>query len=515
MSAISARDHLVLTCSVQDEPGMPLGWTARILILRTPDGSSHVYWLLWDYFVAHWPRSDAWQACVARALGLFWDFCQARIPTLDVSHPIHWRNRELLRSFGAALVNGTIRNLDDPLELYWSRLPLDIAKRLVYSIEQFAEWCAREAEEPNQFRDGAKRSKTVADVMLEAVISVKRQGFSLLGFLETKTDRGPSLVPFPKLGRPGSTSNTAPLSFPPYAIEDVLWTGFRRTGRGGDSWDDYNLAAMMIFLLGGYAGAREHEPHHLWVGDVTEHPIHRGRALVSLYHPEQGLAYVDDLNGRKMRTTRAQKLSQEYGLPSRNYGISSYRVGWKHSKVSSSDNYAELYWTDPTAGVLFLILYRAYLLRRMAVMQRRRALGYGDHPFLFVSEREARNVADGAKYIGAPATIQSYEQALRTAVDRCGLPYGKLYGTTSQGPRHLFAYTMRILGATQIMLQEGLRHRSPLSGDRYGLPGPSDVNRFLVEAEARGRTALPTEVKLERSLEWINEHHPEYGRGIV
>jgi hypothetical protein len=52
---------------------------------------------------------------------------------------------------------------------------------------------------------------------------------------------------------------------------------------------------MMIFLLQAFAGAREHEAHHLWVVDVIEHPAKPGEASVALFHPLHGRAFVDDL----------------------------------------------------------------------------------------------------------------------------------------------------------------------------------------------------------------------------
>src|SRR6185437_15358849 len=107
-----------------------------------------------------------------------------------------------------------------------------------------------------------------------------------------------------------------------------------------------------------------------------------------------------------------EKLNHSYGLPPRNLGTGSYRVGWKKSDCQTKDKYAALVPVDPIAAQLFWQLYREYLPQRDYLMRKRIALGYGDHPFLFVSEQENRAAADGMSSIGAPASIASYERSL-------------------------------------------------------------------------------------------------------
>lgn len=513
MLSIIGRDHVITKCTLSaSDHRVPYGWTVRLLVLSQRDGKGTPYWPLFDYFIAHWTKSDAWQVCVARALGSLWDYCNAYVPHEDAGQPLYWRHIELIRGFGQALVNGTIRSSTDQLGLFWMAQPIQTAKRLVYAIENFVEWLAREAGRRNS-RTASKREMWIESRMIESVRSAKRQGFSLLGHLKPVEPRRPSIVAFPTLGRQDSTSISAPISFPANKVEEVLWQGFQRPGVKG--FERYDLRGMMIFLLQCFAGLREHEPFHLWVNDVCEDPLNPGRACVFLYHPSEGLAYLDSLSGRPMRTSRKEKLEKEYGLPARTHGTGAYRIGWKNSKVEAADHYAVLYWTDPTAAVLFLVLFRAYIVRRSHIMARRRALGYRDHPFLFVSEREDRNSPDGSKFIGAPASIESYESALERAVTSCNLPYGKSYGTTSHGPRHLYASTLRKLHVPGKTLQEGLRHRSPSSSNRYGIPSPHDINKEINKAMKENRHNLPEGLTLARSLEWIELNHPEYAQALL
>jgi hypothetical protein len=509
MLSIVGRDHVITRCTlVASDHRVPFGWTVRLLVFAQRDGLVLPYWSLFDYFVGKWPKSDAWQVSVARALGLFWDYTIAYLPSEDPSQPIDWRHRELFRGFGAALSNGTIRGSADPLGLFWMAQSVETTKRVIYAIDQFFAWKANESGGPNPYGASA-RETTIEDRMAKAVSSAIHQKKNLLGHLGQRYARIPSVVALPALGRQDS-SISGPLSFPPKWVEEVLWTGFRRRGASLKGFEQYDLRSMMIFLLQCFAGLREHEPFHLWINDVGADPLNSGRATVFLYHPSEGLAYFDSAAGGLVRTTRKEKLEKEYGLPPRTHGRGAYRIGWKKSKVETKDNYAILYWTDPTAAVLFLILFRAYVARRAVIMERRRALGYGDHPFLFVSERENRNDFDGARFFGAPAPIGSYESALERAVTRCGLPYGKEYGTTTHGLRHLYAYTMEKLKVPKKILQEGLRHRHPNSSDRYGLPTPQDINDELNRANIANPDLTP--VRLTRSLKWIEDKFPEYRR---
>jgi integrase len=221
------------------------------------------------------------------------------------------------------------------------------------------------------------------------------------------------------------------------------------------------------------------------------------------------------LNGERIRTTRQVKLQSDYNLIPRTLGDGSYKIGWKRGKVATKDYYAILHWTDPTAAKLFLVLFRYYLHRREAIMQRRRALGFGDHPFLFISEQEARNRADGAKFIGAPASIESYETTLERGVRSVGAPYGWELGTTSHALRHLYASTLRRLGLSRKIQQEGLRHINPLTSDRYGIPSPAEIDAALNSALAKPAEPLPPDLALSRTFEWIEERYPEYvGRAM-
>jgi hypothetical protein len=512
LGSITGRDHVVSRYLVQSEGGrLPKGWVTRLLILRLPDGQVAPYWPLYDFMAAKWTRSDTWRDEVARAVGLFWDYCQARTPLLSADSSPKARHRELLRGFSQALVNGTIdEGQVDALGLYWFPQPATFARKVISRLELFAVWVWKETDEKSALLPEKALSMSVGDHMVSAVMSVRRRNMSLLGYLDPKEEHRESLVDLPKVGRGFNRSNDRAISFPPAMLEKLIWEGFLRPGASGKHWGDYDVRSMMIVLLQAYAGMREHEVFHLWHTDIVENPIRPGQASIFMYHPTLGLAYTDGPNGKYEKITRQEKLIRDYDLPSRTMGLGSYKIGWKNSMVATQDYYAVVHWTDPLAAMLFWELYRYYVARRDAVMSRRRALGYGDHPFLFVSEREARSRADGAAFVGAPASIGSYEDALRKAVERIGLTHGKQYGTTSHGLRHFFAYTLKKLGSPRKIIQEGLRHCHPFSQEIYGNPSPMDVSDELERIRLHGGSALPPKFRLSRTFAWIEEAHPEY-----
>jgi len=509
---ITGFHHTVKKFMVKSESGrLPKGWTARILILRLPDGTAQAYLDLYEFFVAKWTYSDTWQIENARALGLFWDYTTTRTPMLPPNMSLWEQTRELFRGFSNALLFGTISNdIDDPLQLYWQAQPVHKVRKYISHIEQFGLWVAIEKGEIPSTRPINAISSLGGRAIVTMVCEARKRGFKLLGYLGDPSPARESIIFLPNVGGAFNHEGEYRHSFPPGRIEELIWEGFKKPGKDGESWDDYNIRDMMICLLCAYAGLREHEPYHIWVQDVIEDPNQPGLASVFLYHPVHGLAYIDGPDGRQTKSTRTEYLKRNFSLTPRTSGSGGYKVGWKNSKTVTKDYYAVLYFTDPIASALFWELYRNYIPRREAIMAKRRNMGYGDHPFLFVSEQEARNLPDGAKFYGAPASIDSFERSLRKAVENVlDITYSKDSGTTPHGLRHMYAYTLKALGVDGKIIQEGLRHKHPYSHLVYGIPSPTDIDEQIKMCMQRGREALPDGISLERSLKWLEDRYPE------
>ncbi|REG59673.1 hypothetical protein B0G80_2444 [Paraburkholderia sp. BL6669N2] len=507
--SLSGQSHLITKCAVSSELDVPFGWMVRLLVLW-PLGHPELavpYWPLFNYMKAYWTRSDAWQRVACRAVGLFWDYCQVRIPLLNPSEPILKQHRDLLQGFGSALLDGTIYKLSDPLELYWPSQGVDVAGQLVTAMETFAKWLFAENGKPNPLAI----NPTTCERMFNSIVAVTRQGQSLLGYLGNSCGSRSLYVQLPPGDKQGNALLANPLSFPASQVENVLWNGFkRRRGNPTIPFGQYNIRPMMIFLLQNYAGLREHEPFHIWVTDVVEDPQNPGSASVFLYHPVKGLAFIEGVDGCPIRTTRLLKLRHDYDLTPRTLGTGSYRIGWKSSLVEGKDFYSCLHWTDPLAAQTFWELYNAYLLEREMAMKRRRALGYRDHPFLFVSTEANPNSPEGTSAIGAPAGIAQYERALQRAVTRLGMVSSKENGTTSQAARHLYANTLKRQGQGPKLIQLCLRHHDIKSQERYGRLTPSQVNEALRSVSVSYPDVSVRRTSLETTLSDITRRFPPH-----
>lgn len=511
VSTITGAEHATRRCRVSTAAGTaPIGWTATILFLRHADGEIRPYWPLYDYELFQWTRSQTWQNELCRAVGLFWDYGRSRSCAEPIDELSASALRDLFRAFFRSLVNGTVDlNCTDPLMLYWLPQTVQFVRKTVSRIEDFVAWLSMERGIVNPLAPARGPSLPASGSGNVPFDNARR--FRLLGHLGGKKGARGSIVTLPDSSSAiGAAGPRVAVPFPAMKMEALLWDGLRRPGTSGQSLDDYDCRAMMIALAQAYGGLRIHEVLHLWVTDVIQDPERPDQASIFLYHPVRGLAYADGLNGRLERVTREQKLLRDYGLPPRTRGCGSYRLGWKNSSVHTSDQYALIHWTDPVAAKLFLKLVFYYVARRETIMVRRRALGFGDHPFLLVSEREARSRADGASFIGAPASIGSYRDSLRSAVSRIGLPYRKDAGTTSHGLRHFYAYTLRLLGPSRKVMQIGLRHRHPYSQDVYGVPSPAQISNELESKRLAAQERDDPLPALARSMAWIEEQHPEY-----
>lgn len=491
---------------------MPKGWTAKILVLQPPTGSPEPFMDLYDFFVAKWSKSEAWQSNYARALGLLWDYTLARIPTLHPKKSTLEQNLELFRGFSNALLFGTIdENLKDPLELYWPAQPLKKVRKLISCVEKFADWVTKEKGVPKSIAP-QKAIVSLKGKTLQLLAYQAMQRMRLLGYIDDPNEGvqlKESAVELPRQQDGFNHEGEIMLSFPPHQVENILWHGFLRPGKKGQTWDDYNIRGMMSFLLEAYAGLRNHEIGHIWIHDIVENPLKLAHASIFLYHPEEGLAFIDGIDGRQIRTTRKVCLNNNYDLMPRTRGTGGYKIGWKNSKMITKEFYALIHWTDPVASALFWLLYKLYIPRRELIMQKRRKMGFGDHPFLFVSERESRNLVDGARYYGAPASIEIFENDFKRAVRTIGLPSAKEAGTTPHGLRHLYAYTLKKLGVEGKYIQDGLRQRHPFSHLVYGNPSPTEISNHISEALSKNRDSLPTGIALEKSLKWLETRHPE------
>ncbi|MET4479151.1 hypothetical protein [Bradyrhizobium sp. F1.13.3] len=470
------------TSTVKEFDDLHASFTARVLVLRRPDGTAEIYLPFVQYQREFRLRSRSWQDHAARGLGLFWDFCVAHGDT-------GWAPTVLLREFAYALLEGTL-DAKHPASrsLMWPAVGRVRAEGLVRHVEDFAEWCSSKDDSTSPVAPTTTPLVPgTGEHATRLLVWSRLRRISMLQHIKrVPVSWKKSHVEF---GRNDKGREMRPAKhFPPAFAERLLWEGHRRPRAvaGQNVFLEYCARDIMIALLDGWGGLRRSEGLHLWESDVIEHPGQPDHAFVVLNHPEQAsVQWIDPVSGSRRRGTRQHMLAETYGLRPRNLVTRGhYHVGWKGMALND-DLQACIFWIDPTAGALFWTLYQGYCrFVRPSIMAERFRLGGRDHPFLFVSEEV--NPVTGLP--GEPYSERAYERNHEAAVLRLGLEHSKRAGTTTHGLRHLYGHTMRKLGVHPHVIRQGLHHINLLSQVIYTAPLPEDVDAALRHAQQMAAT---------------------------
>ena len=212
-------------------------------------------------------------------------------------------------------------------------------------------------------------------------------------------------------------------------------------------------------------GLRESEALSLWVTDVFEDPEDPECALVRVYHPEEGKA-PNNWRGRGGETNRAAYLQQEFGLTPRNKLVGTQHIGWKGTRVDSSDNFIQVHWFPKDYGKTFMKLWLDYM-RVLATFTR-------DHPYAFVAFRK--------QCFGDPYTIVSFNKRYARGLKKIGLSPNSAEGHSPHGHRHSYGRRLMRAGVEPVIRQKCLHHSSIDSQKVYTSPGLADVGKSLKEA---------------------------------
>ncbi|MDV3251130.1 hypothetical protein DevBK_07305 [Devosia sp. BK] len=384
----------------------------------------------------------------------------------------------LFRGFALALLSGTdMSNADD--ELLWPSTSIHRSRELISAVEAFAEWsdtsAARTAILPAKLKQAPSDQLNVTDMLIWA----RMRNVSMLRHIKAPNIvRRTNIIDF---GPDTRGHGSEPVKFfPPDHVERLLWEGHVRPGMEHEPnpFLRFNVRDQMIALLDAWGGLRRSDGLHLWVNDVVEEPKKPGHALVVLNHPSEAkVEWFDPIARRTVKLTRAEVLRRQYDLLPRNQVTRGrYHVGWKNLELNR-EHQAFVYWLEQSAGDLFWVLYLGYLRHvRAPIMQRRKALGGYDHPFLFVSLGGSNT--DGGM-IGDPLSSQAYTDSHERAVLRLGLEHSKEAGTSTHGLRHLYGQTLANLGVSAAIIKKGMHHRHLLSQVPYTVPTADRVNSVL------------------------------------
>ncbi|MCP3728371.1 gamma-mobile-trio recombinase GmtY [Paraburkholderia sp. CNPSo 3272] len=454
-----------------------------LYVLTGEGGAPQAMQQLVEYVIEHGrTRSLAWQRDLARAVGLLVDFLHANVALFrsDPNRP------QVLAAFGDALVSGTIDlGGSDPSGLYWEPKSVSRAKVILNAVTAFSDWLV------NRYDTTALnpwRSAAVAEQIAYWRRFEKRGTHALLSHTMNRSDHvgaAKRVRTVQILRKTAVAHGSPPKTFPGTAMVDLITKGFALPGKDlALPWyERINVRDAMITILLHGGGLRQSEPFHLYVTDVAVDPLAPNRAMVRLFHPEQGVAppdFLDPMTKKRLHGDREIYLRTKWQLEPRTLLHGRFHAGWKDLQLTDqSEKYALVHWFPGFWGEVFLFLFRIYITQNRS---RRYA-----HPYLFVSHKDT--------VAGDPYTIDSFRQAHAKAVRRIGFAVGKDLGTTPHGHRHAYGQSLVSAGIDQKVVQYALHHKAIESQAPYTVPAPGAIDSVLGVAESR----------LRQSVSWNHE----------
>jgi len=417
--------------------------------LLTPTG--HLEALL-NYFLVSMPRkSVAWAIKMREAVILMLEYIEANPGELN--KPI------LFQNFVLRLYSGTFTPSSgmDSSGLGWKPRSERNVRETLHRLNQFFLWMGEENSNALQLNPTVEGS--THDRRWAAVAYQYRKQKAMLGHVWPTTM--PSVHHRVEARRPTDQVEERPPSFPDDRFEELLDKGFKV----GDSVD-HRCCCITLLLHG--AGFRPSEPFHLYPQDVIADPFRPERAVVRIYHPSQGQAPADWVDGAgKFQTgTRAAFLADRYGLAPRHQVLGRTRVGWKGSLVEGRGLTAgslKAYWFEPELAERFMYHWNLYL-HQLAQLDRA-------HPWAFVNLN--------GRTRGEPYNLGEFDKAHARACERIGLQVAKHLGTSLHGHRHAYGQRLEEAGFDPRFIQRFMHHASEDSQRVYTAPSPEYYEQEL------------------------------------
>ncbi len=441
--------HAVIATVVQADPSRKEGYSCVLLI----DG------LVWSPLLRYFRQFGlplGQQRTIAFAVC---QFLKWLVRKGDLFHDLPKRN-EVFSKFGDDIFYGTVRDGEDPSELYWEGTSANHSRLVIRRLLKFSDWL--EAEYGTWNMNPWSENPSALDQILFWRHWAKRKDGSILAHIKTSND-----APTDKMGRTfaypakETVSLVDPKAFPEELIEPLFRRGFSRPGYENhpDIYERMNLRDVLITMLCLFGGLRMSEPLHLWVPDVYEHPFSRGVARVYVFHPSHGI-YRDDASQKQWY--RVNYLDQICGgKKPLNLELGRKRAGYKGMVFTDpSDKFAQVFWIDEKYGRIFLKLWDEYLRRDRCVSGRPE---WTTTPWTFLNEN---NVP-----MGTLMYVDSFHRALR----RIGVVPQKNMGFSPHGLRHRYGRWMADLKLDEKTQQIMLHHRSPDSPKVYSKYTPTYI----------------------------------------
>ena len=410
---------------------------------------------------------------VTKSAKLFCDYLAAQVEA-----PATEENWKIFRNFATCLLNGSIDETTgfDPSGLYW--LPQNDREvgRIVSKLTDMFNWLSRHYENNAQSFNPVYGDSPY-DGKIDHLAYLHRRSKAFLGhtWLAEKTE------PSGHLTRPWRRKNRIewnPPKFPEERFAELLFKGFVVAGK-----PDYRGMLITLLMFGG--GLRVSEPFHLYIEDVQPGLEDPSVALVTVHHPQNGVAPRGWRNHLGKPGNRAEYLRSQFGLIPRNQLRRD--AGWKNN-AEDGDGYMQVHWFPEVFGQWFLAIWKRYL-RILATTDR-------PHPFAFI------NLQGPAS--GKPYSPKQFSRCFNRAVLRIGLTPKKQLGTTDHGCRHAYAQRLKDCGVHEVIIQRLMHHCSVESQKIYTAPERREIASALKDAQQKLAEQAVHLGKLEID-DWMND----------
>ncbi|MEZ9366007.1 tyrosine-type recombinase/integrase [Vibrio sp. 10N.286.49.E11] len=443
---VTVKQHVVLKSGKRDQFMIlyikPLGADAPI-----------VFHELFKYFARNASNSLSWQRHVARAIGLFYDFCLVKASAYKNDNSI----ADALRGFIECSLTG-----DE--ELGWTpSSQKTVMRNFAYIIDFSKDLSDHVSESLIPAKDSTNlryfyHAYAIKDnVSLSHVTNVKNVAARVQA---TSNDH---IYKFN--GNPKSRNIHV---FPEDLIEPLFKYGFKKR----DGTEDVGAKMITAMLL--FGGMRESEPFHVWYNDFKL-DTSTGRVRINLHHPSEGATDVQPYP----KMLRKEYLMHRKLQPRNERAVSkSYHAGWKDLAVNS-DYKTEIVLIHTEIEQHFCDWFAEYLYLREVCMENYKQKHGHDHPFFFVKMGDKSD-------LGAPLSIRAYVRALQRAVGRLEkmgymAEYGYEDGISPHPMRHWFVTTLANNGAGNKIIQILANHRNILSQEVYKGATAKDIDAALSE----------------------------------
>ncbi|WP_282145456.1 site-specific integrase [Alteromonas stellipolaris] len=428
-----------------------------LLYIKPHDSESPlVFKELFIYFSNKSYMSISWQRHVARAIGLFYDYCIEKAKAYKNDNSV----ADVIRGFVESSLNG------DP-QLGWAPSSEGVVKRNLSYIIDFSKESSElfgesllPADENISMRYLYRAYKVKQNTLLGHITDVKKVAAQL------RASSNEHIYRF----------NSSPITrnvklFPEDLIEPLFKYGFTKS----DGTEDLGTKLLTALLL--FGGMRESEPFHLWFNDFSIYPS-TGKLAIFLYHPSEASCNIPPYKNM----LRKEYLMQRGLLPRNDKATSkSYHAGWKDLAVDNSYR-TEITLIHTVIERHFVSWWSQYMeLRQLCMKSYLNKYGV-EHPFFFIKTGDRKDR-------GAPLSISAYIKALKRAVTRLerkgyAAEWGVSDGIAPHPMRHWFITKLCENDVSNKIIQELANHRNILSQEVYKGATAKEIDLALSKISA-------------------------------